>query len=339
MTNSQPDPPVQLRLGMWGPPASGKTTFLAALKIATLLSRRPGNWIMNGTDGPSSRFLQQMTDLLADQRVFPTATDAANGMTFRFTGERSVPGSPRFPGGLGRRQPMTAREAFELDVLDVPGGTHAPDHTGADEEPDLEFADTDPIEFDEMSDRTQMLDHLQACQGIVYLFDPGRDVRLGDAFKYFQGTLEELSSRIFQPGYHGTRLPHCVAVCITKFDQPYVYQEAFRRGYSVRDTAPPYFPMVEDGRAGEFFHELCKDDHTNTNLVAKALERYFYEDRVKYFVTSSIGFYSVNGRFQARDPHNVEQVGDGDFRIRGKVHPLNVIEPLIWLFDNLKAKR
>jgi hypothetical protein len=334
----QPAPPTQLRLGIWGPPASGKTTYLAALNIAALRSRLPGNWIMNGIDPASSRFLRESTELLTGRRTFPVATDSPQNMMFRFTGERRI----EKKNWRGQVSVTVEREAFELDVLDVPGGDYRvamqsdPDREVY-AESELDLPDFRPELSGEPPENTDLLDHLQWCKGIVYLFDPERDNRQGDAFNFFHGMLEQLAGRILQGDYAGARLPHRVAVCITKFDQPSVYRSAFKRGYAVQDAHSPNFPKVEDHRAHGFFQELCRDDNTNADLVASALRKYFDEDRVRYFVTSSIGFHTINGRFQMQDYNNVERIGNGDFRIRGKVRPINVLEPLIWLYDSAKG--
>lgn len=333
----QPAPPAQLRLGIWGPPGSGKTTYLAALRIAALRSDIPGNWIMNGTDPMSRRFLTDATDLLTDEHAFPVATEVQSNMVFRFTGERRVEYKPRF----GRATVTTEPDAFELEVLDVPGGyyeTKRASDPGLDDG-GMEFPDSMADVSSEPFENSELLDHLQLCQGIIYLFDPERDFRQGDAFKYFHGTLEELAARTFQHGYTEPRLPHRVAVCITKFDQPYVYRTAFQRGFTVQDGRPPHFPLVEDRRAAEFFHALAKDDHTNTDLVASALRKYFFPDRVRYFVTTSVGFHIKNGRFNLQDHSNVARDEDGQYRIRGKVHPRNVLEPLLWMNESLKGGR
>jgi hypothetical protein len=353
-----------VRIGLWGPSGSGKTTFLAALKVATTRNQLPGNWIMNGSDDESADFLINLTDQLVRDRRFPQGTDLPTGYVFRFTGEgpmvrrrqESASGAAR--GGrmarmlrpMGERQPT--QDAFELDVLDVPGGLYKGTRAGdlsedLGESEELSFGD-EPAEnglgggndalFGPPDDEERLLDHLQECQGILYLYDPVQDARDGDSFDSFHRILEKLTRRVFeQDGYNRPKLPHHVAVCVTKFDQPEIYKLARRYGHTVQDQAPPFLPRVSNARAAEFFHRLCVESASNADMVDAGIRQYF--NTVSYFVTSAIGFYVGNGRrFQPHNHLNLE-AGPGGVRIKGRVYPINVLEPVLWLHNSLQSAR
>ncbi|KAF0845292.1 hypothetical protein [Nocardia caishijiensis] len=351
-----PRPPAQVRIGLWGPPGSGKTTYLAALRLAVFQSKLPGSWKMSGVDVSSSDFLTQSTKLLTDERRFPPATLLAQNMIFQFVGERTV-----LPEPAGRRlwgrsapaaQPSVERDAFDLDVLDVPGSVFRHEgnaRAGSDDQSlasELRIDDDEPSRGNGGDDafrgaqpvagsEDQLLEHLEACQGIVFLFDPVRDAEEGDAFDYFHPILEKLAARMLQYDNAGSRLPHRVAVCITKFDDEEVFRIARNRGYTVTGVERPYFPTVDNGRAKDFFLRLCQDNFTYSDLVYQGLMRYFYEDRIEFFVTSAIGFYAPTGRFMLGDYTNTERDDSGELRIKGKVQPINLLEPLVWLHQNL----
>jgi hypothetical protein len=366
------EPPRQVRIGVWGPPESGKTTFLAALKIATMRNQVPGNWIMNGSDDDSTDFLIDLTDQLAERKVFPSSTFDPVGYVFRFTGEPAPRGGRFRPaaaasGGRSsglfssfRRGPDTAplpaavpaprsdRVSFELDILDVPGTVYgrnqpepeefagpAADTSGLSFGGDGPEPFSGPSRLDGRADvEERLLDHLQDCQGIVYLYDPVRDAKLGDTFLHFHRIMEKLARRVFeQDSFTGTRLPQHVAVCVTKFDSPEVYRMARRFGYSVQDAAPPYLPRVSNQHAYDFFVRLCQASGGNADLVVRAIPQHFAN--VGYFVTSAVGFYvGPNNRFQ---PHNgLNVVGN---TIKGRVYPINVLEPILWLHDSLLRVR
>ncbi|MEV4154890.1 hypothetical protein AB0J48_17885 [Nocardia salmonicida] len=353
-----PRPPAQVRIGLWGPPGSGKTTYLAALKLAAMQTNLPGNWKMSGTNGASSEFLREATELLTKKSKFPPATLLSQNFLFQFIGERTViPERParRFLGRQATPEaPIMERDAFDLDVLDVPGkffGTEAESRTHQGDRPiaaELSMDGDEPPRASgsddafrgaqpPLSSEDELLDHLQDCQGIVFLFDPVRDATDGDAFDYFHPILEKLTARMMQYDNAGARLPHRIAVCVTKFDDEEVFRVARNRGYAVPGVERPYFPSVDNDRAKDFFMRLCQDAFTYSDLVYRGLTQYFYESRIEFFVTSSIGFYAPTGRFVLGDFANTVRADTGEMRIRGRVQPINVLEPLVWMHQNLRG--
>jgi hypothetical protein len=135
----------------------------------------------------------------------------------------------------------------------------------------------------------------------------------------------------------GERLPHHVAVCITKFDDPALFDTALRTGWvsTHPGTGQPYVP---NSHADRFFAWLCAQlPGTGANRVRAALRKYFHEDRVAYFVCSAIGFrIGPGGLFDSRDYANVTIV-NGEPRIREAVHPINVLEPVIALERRIRT--
>jgi hypothetical protein len=329
-----------MRVGLWGPPSSGKTTFLASLNIATNRWRGPGHWIMNGADDNSSDFLTRSTDLLTRQNLFPSFTTASENLLFRFTGNEGQ------ELGNGRRPAAPpSRVAFELDVLDVPG-----ERFNAERSADRQESDRQEVTLDDEDDGRvvdtradadeELLRHLEICGGLVYLFDPVRDAQYGDAYQFFHRIIEKLSRRVFdQVRYSGDHLPHYLALCVTKFDAPEVYENARRWGLTTYSEYPPGLPYVPDTYAYEFFRQLCMTGHGTADLVHQALPKYFHPDRIGIFVTSAVGFYVGPGqRFRPNDYANVYR-DNGKDRIKGGVYPINVLEPVVWLQNRLRYAR
>jgi hypothetical protein len=347
MINSQPlDMPIRGmgRVGMWGAPGSGKTTFLASLSVA--VNRQASNGLMlYGRDNASTEFLTRETARITQQRQFPPAT--ATGRQLSWVMHMNTEVQARRWG-----LPTTVIRPYELniDLLDQPGRMYAdiPEMHGAatsarrDETAQRLFGEDDGAAGSSLApaaDEEAFLDQLAGCRGVLLLFDPLREWKEGDAFNYFHGTLMKLAQRLMPGRLRGSaKLPQYVAVCTTRFDHPDVYRRASARGYSLPSvTDPHHFPRVKDERAERFFADMVQGSQRgNADLVRSALRHFFEADRVKFFVTSAIGFHldrSV-GRFQESDFSNVEDPG-GNPRIRGPIYPINVIEPLMWLGQRL----
>jgi hypothetical protein len=333
------------KVGMWGAPTSGKTTFLAALSIAA--NRQPAeSLVIYGSDTRSTEFLNNETARLTYQQQFPPATQAGQHLSWVL--HMDVESSGRRWGFL----PTTTTRPFQfnLDLLDAPGGVFADTpgigggaSSAAKRSTARLFGDEDETAGSSAAadDEDAFLEELASCHGLLLLFDPVREWREGTAFNYFHGTLMHLAQRLL-PGRGSSKLPQYVAVCTTKFDHHDVYRRARDKGYrTFPPTDPHLFPRVSDTLAERFFVDMVKESQRgNADLVRNAVRHFFQRDRVKFFVTSAIGFHLDRrvGIFQEEEFSNVTDQAGGNPRIRGPVYPINVIEPLMWLGERLAAE-
>lgn len=336
------------RVGLWGAPSSGKTTYLAALNVAVQLAAAD-ELMIYGTDDASTDFLVDNTARLTRDRHFPPPTAVEQQLSWVVNMNVDAPVRRRFR----RTQLETAPFQLNLDLLDEPGEVYNSSRDGI---PPVGAGGGTPLGFDDEDDgeddapgtgaatEESVMDDLAGCDGLLLLFDPTKEWEDGDAYNYFQGTLLRIAQRRLSGRTDpGARLPHYVAVCVTKFDHPDVYWHAKKRGYRSFDPDDPYlFPRVPNELAEKFFADLVHEtERGNANLMPNALRRYFYPDRVRFFVVSAIGFYlsrKVN-RFQDQNFMNTVAEPGGGPRIRGAIHPINVVEPLVWLGRSLAADR
>jgi hypothetical protein len=310
--------PYKHSIAMWGPPGSGKTTFLAALSVA--LNRNGGvGWKIHGWEESSEKRLIQMNHQLVSGHSFPRGTVGIEEYSWVLSG------SHRNARKKLLRKAQEEDVSVRLDLVDAQGEIADPEknsaHLGA------------------------LIESLVRSRGIVYIFDPMRESDDGDAFDHTFGVLVQLARRMTEEaGWRGGRLPHHVAVCITKFDAAPILMTADRMGLTVPSDDGHGFPRVPDYDARELFERLCTVSGTgNAEMVINLLEQYFDPRRIRYFVTSAIGFYlGRGGEYDEDDPSNLlpmeeidPRLGSKRTRIRGPVHPINVIEPVFWLIDQL----
>jgi hypothetical protein len=317
------DPPAEgaVRLGMWGAAGGGKTSFLSAVQLATYRGcTEPGNWTIVGRDVESNDFLAKSVIQMTQDRKFPDASVSKQWIKWRLTGTSPAPA--RFAFRAGKRKPEIVQ--FDLQVLDSPGSV---------------FLDPESLE--------PLLASLTEADGLVYLFDPTLDMDLQDGGgadehnhpnpAYFYHVLNQLRARLDTDGMldGNGRLPHHIAVCVTKFDDPTVFGWANESGLVTTDPQPPYLPRVIDPQA--FFRWMCdRLPRYQARVVYDALTNVFAPDRTRFYVVSSIGFKIENGVFDAADPANVV-IRDGLAKIVGDIHPMNVLEPLIQLERKIRT--
>jgi len=320
-----------MKIGMWGSPGSGKSTFLAALQHATSNADRSlGTWKLFSLTDESKELLIQWNQQLVTDRKFPEATVIGAEAQLRW----------RFRGGLAdskyqplwrRLRRLPAESTFDLDLIDVSGEVFGP-----------RPADKDvPVAV-----VARTLDHLVDAQGLIFLFDPITERDTPTVAQYLNRPLAELASLAEGKGrIKGGYLPHDVSVCVTKFDHRRLFQQACRAGFV--NTGRNGIPRVLNRHAAQFFDALCdgkfweETDERGTYgpaFVRRMLRQYFDPARTRYYVTSSIGFNSgADGQF---DPARYAMVREqeGGQRILGPIEPINVLEPLVDLHMRLRQR-
>jgi hypothetical protein len=307
------------RVGIWGASQSGKSTFLSALFLAA--ARAPEHLRVRGNDDESTDFLIRNTHALNHQHQFPPPTVLQQPLNW--TLQMWVPGPRR---RILRPRPELVPYDFNIDMRDAGG---------------LEFAavpELVPSRLDLGSGTANIATYLSSCQGLLLLIDPIREREVGDAHEYFFGTLLRMAQNVPVP--LGQRLPHYVAVCVTKFDNPVIYEFARDYGYlSYRPDDPVMLPRIHPTEAERFMRHLLEGvDTSDIDLVIGGLRQYFYTERIRYFISSAVGFYvGPSGQFQEDDYNNVREMANGEFEIRGAVRPVNVAEPLVWLGECMAA--
>ncbi len=315
-TVSRDDPERRGDIAMLGPPGSGKTTFLGALSIA-LRNRQQEQQDRT----PAERHADPMR-LMIETTGAPSAS---TGLLPAAPTDEPIQFDLIQPEARGAqiarrdRPGEVARRSTEITVNLV-------DPTG-----ELWSDDFSPALG--LRDRREMIRHIADTDGILYLFDPLREFEVGDTLLSIDRLIAQVTQEVAgsgEPDFDGT-LPHHVAVCVTKFDEPRVLAIARRMGKVTRDPDDAYgFPRVRDSDARQVFARLCNG---SGQALLNTIDSAFHEDRVRYFVTSAIGF-RVNpetGRFDENAVGPSARTRSAEPGTRGPVNPINVVEPVLWL--------
>ncbi len=294
-----------------GPAASGKTSLLAALPVA--LARANASWKIIAADERSRQFLIESVDQFISHSTFPAATRPLEGIRLHLAGPTTRTTRSRF-----RRRQEIVPVDIHVTMIDPPGEVFSPDHYGK-------------------SVTAGINDVLVRSHGIICTFDPIRDTQGEDSYSFLSNLIAQLSRRLHDSADFGGKLPHYLAVCMTKFDDPRIFRSAERTGLITIDPDDPFeFPRVhnDDARALLSLSAGDKGQHL-INLIGQ----YFLPERVRFFVTSSAGFYADprTGEFNREDSQNVVETPNRGAIIRGPLHPINVAEPFIWLAQQIAA--
>lgn len=344
---------TSFRIGLWGATSSGKTTYLAALKLATDWDpvRR---WLVSSPDDrEADKELNDWANGLIDDREFPqTTTLQTRELSWRFveTGARSP---WRWPPRFLRRHFID----FLLTLQDVPGEFYL---TGDRREAESEAH----------------LQSLSTCDGLLFMFDPTRELNQFGArtvpadpserngyghpppeavasltnvggYQFFQKALDRLAETAMgEDTLFERALPQFLAVCTTKLDEPAVFEFARSGGWVTTDPSDSLRrPVVEAALPSKRASTGARGDSRDLfeaiadNRVSKRISGAFHKDRVAYFSTSSLGYYIPEDRqsFDASDYHNAYAEGM-DQRVRGRVRPLQILEPLLWLERSIRDR-
>ncbi|MEV8317897.1 hypothetical protein AB0Q95_27365 [Streptomyces sp. NPDC059900] len=287
---------IHRKIVLWGPPASGKTCFLAALNAA--IAYAPRNWTLVGGDENSAYFLDEATIDLVGHCRFPPATMIGRPIRFHLTSPVHI----SYPWH-GRRKVRKIPLRIQLSIFDPPGGSFDSRH----------------------SRQQQVIDLLAQADGIIYFFDAVREAQCEDAWDYFHSTLSGLERKIeTEQGFMGGRLPHRLAVCVSKADTAEVFDRAIEYGLVARSPSGSSDLRVLNPDA--LFRKIASD--TSASFVDFSIRRFFHASRVRYFATSSVGFPLQE---QGSDRRRKVIWHDDGPEIVGGVYPVNVLEPILWM--------
>jgi hypothetical protein len=290
---------------LWGPTNSGKSVYLTALSLASIHdSSASESWTVVGADAATRRFVLDGVQSFRRYGML-LKTDRTTPLAFRV--HHSLPLNSR----MSRIRARAARDII-VELNDVPGE-------------------------DFMMARQEILYDLESSRGLIFFFDPV-DHTSDLNFASFYRTVLELASRMSNAGrLKRGRLPHTLAVCITKFDDERVFCKAYERGYVTLDPTGRGVPVISNVNAAALFDNLC-DENVPANdaaLIRGTLARFFYPDRVKYFAVSSLGFYiQPDGTFDPRNPSNLDMTHPP--RLRSEVRPAGVLELLLQLTSRIE---
>jgi len=277
-----------MRISMWGPKGSGKTTYIAMIYGTALKSNV--KWVIRPNDLNSTQFVQENINAIRNGE-FPTPTTYVQEPNIYKYQIHALN-----PAALSENENGNEKEFLE-SVVDFVRNVKLDQSSkkNASEEVVVSLADVAGEQFLTESLDHPLWEHLATSDGLVCLLDPAEaESHFDVTFRLLQFLWLKLKDR---PNFlvNNNYLPHYVAFCFSKIDQS------------------DFIGFVNKPR------DLVLHLEKQNNLdIDKLLLQYFLPDRIKYFTISSIGMQAhVSG-------HTIENPKD--------IAPINILEPLRWLF-------
>jgi hypothetical protein len=309
-------PTSAMKIGIWGAPGSGKTTYLGALNFACAnADPRIGQWRMAPCDEKSKQLMDDLVQRLV-LGTYPDPNNVAQYQDFRWNLAGSIENS-RYAPRKRRRHRVPEESEFDIELVDASG----------------EVFGTDPS-VPEVA-RKRALDHLEASDGLLFLFDPITERDKPSVASYAANVLSRLLLRAQETGRRDGRfLPYRVAVCITKTDDRDLLWQARKAGLVFADSDG--VERVPDSMAKDLFDAICdgqfwdrgENDQLSTAgavFVRDQLKVHFRPGNIRYYAISAVGHQTPN--FQ-----------EGRQRLHGPIKPFNVLEPLVELHMQLTGR-
>ena len=177
-------------------------------------------------DPASQRRLEEMSSALISEGGFPLPTRTVDTIQWILAGP--VERKERKGGRFSQVTTIKDRVEITLRLTDAPGGLGRADRIG-------------------LTERNELIKQLADSRGILYMFDPIREHTHGDAFQRTESLLGELFGVLSEePDFDG-KLPHHLAVCVTKLDDPRVFKTAQDLDLLIPDHNSKWgFPRVHE---------------------------------------------------------------------------------------------
>lgn len=274
--NTQFDQSQKIRLGIWGPPSSGKTVYMTMLSHYLKVAES-SPWKVEITDQSTIEFVTQNLSLIRTKGEFMAGTEIRRNE------------APKIYTYKLKHKNKTTKD-IELNFFDLPGEFYlGGDQYGI---------------ADQYGRILSIAQYLNQCHGILFLLSPLDEDRSSLKGSSYYDLLEKLFMNMQSARQSmSPELEQYVAFCITKVDHPEVY-EKFCRSAATKS----FLKLLGDNASLNWFQNFFHVD-INSRKQELTPEPTQY-NRCQFFYISPFGVYRDEVNNTTRSPVFVKSTVD-----------------------------
>jgi len=264
--------PSDIRIGIWGTSGAGKTTYLARLHDALALS---DDWTIQANK-EASLFVDAHLSKIG-RGEFPERTPIQTREPLKIF---SYILTPQRRNRRNQRQPIIGSGRIFLNFVDAPGEFY--------EKVRINESGKKTVETKEGGHVGSIVDYLISCDGILFLLDPVRSEKDGDAYSdLLRRLFLEFQNRVREQQPNLTHLEQYVAFGVTKVDR--------QEFWSSSRTSEPH-ELAKHVLGSKIFNQLKNYYWIEPDVERRKQEKYDPSKRGKinrcdFFSIAAIGRY------------------------------------------------
>lgn len=273
---TQLDQAQKIRLGIWGPPNSGKTVYMTML-CHYLRVAESSPWKVEVTDKRTIEYVTQNLSLIRTKGEFMCGTEIRRDE------------SPKVYSYKLKHKKGITRDV-ELNFFDLPGEFYL----GGDQREIV----------DESDRRLSIAQYLNKCHGILFLLSPLDEDRSSLEGTSYYDLLEKLLMNMQSARQSKSpELEQYVAFCITKVDHPEVYD-----GFCKSTATKSLLNLLGNNASLNWFQNFF---HVDINSKKQELiQEPSQYNRCQFFYISPFGVYRDEASNITKSPVSVESPED-----------------------------
>jgi len=308
-----------LRIGLWGTSAVGKTTYLTML-FSQLEDSDQWDIVV---DKKSRQFIERNLYYLEEEHIFPPPTSQFRDLDIlHYT--------------LIPHNHPTIKSRIMLDFIDAPGEFYE------------NIISNEVQVIDGQNDQSMdIVDYLVSCDAIIFLLDPQRTQKDGQGYStIIRNLFFELKERSKHPEVKFNRLPQYMAFCISKIDREEFWNQGENSGLTSRELTEKIIGKTTLHKLENNYCMKGRYNFFSLSSIGRYRDEYGYlKEAIIYpeeTIQTTISFSENQNINHHRNLTQTPQVIlNKQPKIKDNIilQPIGILEPINWILQQIQGSR